>query len=93
MNTLRTLALASGLALGLGAAIPAQAHDNHWHGYHHRYVYSGHYARPHYYGPSVVYGAPYYYDDFYYPRYYAGPGIGLTFAHGGPHWRHYHHHG
>ena len=104
MKALKTLAVAIGLALTLGAATPAQAHGHHWrHSNHYvyyrsypHYTYYRPYPRPYYsyYRPAVVYDDPYAYDydDYSYPRYYAGPRFGLTFAFGGHHWRHHHHH-
>jgi hypothetical protein len=93
MKTLKTFIVGL-VALAVSAvAIPAQAHDGrHWS--HHNYRHYSH-------GRVVVYGGyrPYYYDDYYAPRYtyyrpyyrpyyYGGPSISFAF---GGHGFHHHH--
>jgi len=100
MITLKTFLVATVALTGLLLAPAAQAKDHHHHGdrherehYHHEsygHSYNG-YDQGYYYnqGPSVVYGDPYYNNDYY------GDGrsnVGVTFAFGGRRGHRHHHH-
>lgn len=85
MNALKTLVIACGLALALGAVTPAEARDCHRHHHHHGYYgYYGYYPR--YYSYSWPW------SNYGYPRYSYAHRYGHSFAFGGHHWQHHHHH-